>query len=115
MPQLFYRQPRCERTSTLALDPQPYCFHETTDETVDYFTRHLYSGTAAEALARLAHIPISEAHVALRRHVGVVFDIYHQAVEFENIAESLQKMVDDGIPIFKLQEGAALHLPKVNT
>ena len=104
---------RSGRTVTLALEPEPYCFLETTDETVDYFTRHLYSGAAAEALARLAHIPISEAHVALRRHVGVVFDICHQAVEFENIAESLQKLVDAGIPIFKLQEAAALHMPQV--
>jgi len=104
---------RSGRTVTLALEPEPYCFLETTDETVDYFTRHLYSGAAAEALARLAHIPISEAHVALRRHVGVVFDICHQAVEFENIPESLQKLVDAGIPIFKLQEAAALHMPEV--
>ena len=104
---------RSGRTVTLALEPEPYCFLETTDETVDYFTRHLYSGAAAEALARFAHIPISEAHIALRRHVGVVFDICHQAVEFENITESLQKLVDAGIPIFKLQEAAALHMPQV--
>ncbi|MGP0090952.1 MAG: metabolite traffic protein EboE [Xanthobacteraceae bacterium] len=101
------------RTVTLALEPEPYCFLETTDETVDYFTKHLYSGAAAERLAKLAGIPISEAHVALRRHVGVVFDICHQAVEYENITEMLQKLVDAGIPIFKLQEAAALHMPQV--
>jgi sugar phosphate isomerase/epimerase len=100
-------------TVTLALEPEPYCFLETTDETIDYFTHHLYSGAAAETLAKLAHIPISEAHVALRRHVGVVFDICHQAVEFEDIAASLQKLVDAGIPIFKLQEAAALWMPQV--
>jgi hypothetical protein len=53
--------------------------------------------------------------VALRRHVGVVFDICHQAVEYENISESLQKLVNAGIPIFKLQEAAAVHIPEVNT
>ena len=99
--------------SQLALEPEPYCFLETTDETVDYFTHHLYSGAAAEKLAKLAHIPISEAHGALRRHLGVVFDICHQAVEYEDIAASLQKLVDAGIPIFKLQEAAALHIPEV--
>jgi hypothetical protein len=104
---------RTGRTVTLALEPEPYCFLETTDETVEYFTKHLYSGAAAETLAKLAQIPISEAHVALRRHVGIVFDICHQAVEYENIAECLQKLVDAGIPIFKLQEAAALHVPNV--
>ena len=101
------------RTVTLALEPEPYCFLETTDETIAYFTTHLYSGAAAESLARLAHIPVAEAHGALRRHLGVVFDICHQAVEYENIAENLQKLVDAGIPIFKLQEAAALHMPQV--
>jgi sugar phosphate isomerase/epimerase len=101
------------RTVTLALEPEPYCFLETTDETIAYFTGRLYSGAAAESLARLARIPVAEAHGALRRHLGVVFDICHQAVEYENIAENLQKLVDAGIPIFKLQEAAALHMPQV--
>src|SRR6266403_1274991 len=58
-------------------------------EVVDYFTNHLYSGAAATRLAKLARIPISEAHVALRRHVGTVFDICHQAVEYETSSASL--------------------------
>ncbi len=66
-----------------------------------------------EKLAKLAHLPISEANEALRRHLGIVYDICHQAVEYENIGESLQKLVDAGIPIFKLQEAAALHIPQV--
>ncbi len=104
---------RTGRIVTLALEPEPYCFLETTDETVAYFKDHLYTGASAAALAKLAGIPISEAHVALRRHVGVVFDICHQAVVYENIAESLQKLVDAGIPIFKLQEAAAMRVPEV--
>jgi hypothetical protein len=104
---------RTGRVVTLALEPEPYCFLETTDETVDYFKNHLYSGASAAALAKLAGIPISEAHIALRRHVGTVFDICHQAVVYENIAESLQKLVDAGIPIFKLQEAAAMRVPEV--
>jgi hypothetical protein len=59
---------------------EPFCFLETTDEAVAYFTDHLYSGASAARLAKLARIPISEAHIALRRHLGVVFDICHQAV-----------------------------------
>jgi hypothetical protein len=110
---LIALQARTGRTVQLALEPEPYCFLETTDETIDYFTHHLYSGAAVEKLAKLAHIPISEANEALRRHLGIVYDICHQAVEYENISESLQKLVDAGIPIFKLQEAAALHIPEV--
>jgi hypothetical protein len=110
---LIALQARTGRTVQLALEPEPYCFLETTDETIDYFTHHLYSGAAVEKLAKLAHLPISEANEALRRHLGIVYDICHQAVEYENISESLQKLVDAGIPIFKLQEAAALHIPEV--
>ena len=104
---------RTGRTVTLAIEPEPHCFLETTDETVAYFTGHLYSGAAAARLAKLAAIPIAEAHGALRRHIGIVFDIGHQAVGFEDIPVSLQKLVDAGIPIFKLQEVAAMHIPQV--
>ncbi len=104
---------RTGRTVTLAIEPEPYCFLETTDETVAYFEEHLYSGTAALAVAKAARIPVSEAHVALRRHLGIVFDICHQAVEYEDIATSLQALVEAGIPILKLQEAAALDVPVV--
>jgi hypothetical protein len=104
---------RTGRTVTIGIEPEPYCFLETTAETVSYFEEHLYSGEAAATLARLAGIPISEAHSALRRHIGIVFDICHQAVEYEGIDESLRSLVAAGVPIFKLQEAAALHVPTV--
>jgi sugar phosphate isomerase/epimerase len=100
-------------TVTLGLEPEPYCFLETTDETVEYFTKHLYTGASAEKLAKLAGLPIAEAIAALRRHIGIVYDICHLAVEYEDITQSLQKLVDAGVPIVKLQEAAALHIPEV--
>jgi sugar phosphate isomerase/epimerase len=100
-------------TVQLALEPEPFCFLETTDEAIKYFNNQLYSGAAVEKLAKLGHMPISEANEALRRHLGIVYDICHQAVEYEDIGASLQKLVDAGVPIFKLQEAAALHIPEV--
>ena len=110
---LVQLEARTGRTVTLAIEPEPHCFLETTDETVAYFTGHLYTGAAAGRLAKLAAIPLSEAHVALRRHIGIVFDIGHQAVGFEHIPTSLQTLTDASVPIFKLQEVAAMHIPEV--
>ena len=104
---------RTGRTVTLALEPEPFCFLETTDETVELFHRPPLFGRGSRHACGSSRLPIAEAHVALRKHLGIVFDICHQAVEYENIAESLQKLVDAGIPIFKLQEAAALHVPQV--
>ncbi len=104
---------RTGRTVTLALEPEPLCFLETTEETVEYFTEHLYSGEAAEALGALAGLPAAEAHGALRRHVGIVYDACHQAVEYEDMATSLAWLRDAGIPIFKLQQASAMRVPSV--
>ena len=104
---------RTGKTVTLALEPEPHCFLETTDEAIDYFTNHLYADAGAETLAKAAGLSASQAAAALRKHLGIVFDICHQAVEYENISDSLQKLVDAGVPIFKLQEAAALQVPEV--
>ncbi len=98
----------------LAIEPEPYCFLATTAETVDYFNEHLFTGAAAATVAKLSGMALSEAHGALRRHLGVVFDICHQAVEFEHIPTSLALLAAAGIPVFKLQEAAALWIPDVN-
>ena len=110
---LIALEARTGRTVTLGIEPEPYCFLETTDETVAYFQERLYSAAAAAELSKLAEVPVSEAHAALRRYVGVVFDICHQAVEYEDMGVSLQKLVDAGIPILKLQEASAVHVPEV--
>src|SRR5262249_13253478 len=49
----------------------------------------------------------------VRRHLGVVFDICHQSVQYEDIAESLRLLSDSGVPIFKLQAASALRVPRV--
>lgn len=98
---------------TLGLEPEPRCYLETTDETITYFQQHLYTGKAAARLATLAHISMDTALAALRRHLGVTFDIGHQAVGFEDIPASLQKLVDAGIPIVKLQEAASMYIGEV--
>ncbi len=99
---------------TLGLEPEPRCHLETTDETIAYFREHLYTGKAAARLSKLANIPMDTAIAALRRHLGVVFDIGHQAVGFEDIPVSLQKLVDAGIPIVKLQEAASMFIGEVS-
>jgi len=104
---------RSGRTVTLALEPEPFCFMEVTAEAVDYFTHHLYADKSAEALAKETGLSVAKAHAALRAHLGLVYDICHQAVEFEDISASLASLVAAGIPIFKLQEAAALRVPVV--
>ena len=97
----------------LGLEPEPRCYLETTDETVTYFKDRLFSGKTAQRLAKMAGINEADAAQAMRDYVGVVFDIGHQSVGFEDIPTSLQKLVDNGIKITKLQEAASMSMPHV--
>ncbi len=101
------------RRIKVALEPEPFCFLETTDETVAYFQEHIYSPEGSATLAALTGLPLSEIHGLVRRHLGVVFDICHQSVEFEDIPASLALLGSAGIPIYKLQAAAALWVPEV--
>ena len=104
---------RTGTTVTLAIEPEPHCFLETTEETVRYFEQWLYAAEPVSAFARLADLPLSEAHAALRRHVGVVYDVCHQAVEYEEPRDALGRLLDAGIPVLKLQLAAALRVSAV--
>ena len=97
----------------LALEPEPYCFLETTAEAVDYFTNHLYAAPAVTSLAAQTGLSERNAQAALQDHLGMVYDICHQAVEYEDIGASLRTLASAGIPVFKLQEAAALRVPEV--
>lgn len=101
------------RRVKLALEPEPSCFLETTDETVRYFQEHVWSPDGIRRLIRLTGLPASEVVGLVRRHLGVVFDICHQSVQFEDIAASLRLLRDSGVPIFKFQAASALRVPVV--
>jgi hypothetical protein len=104
---------RTGRRVKLALEPEPYCYLETTEETIEYFRRHVWSPQAIQTLSTLTGLPVSEAVGRVRRHLGVVFDICHQSVQFEDIGASLRLLRDAGVPIYKFQAAAALWVPEV--
>jgi hypothetical protein len=104
---------RTGRRVKLALEPEPFCFLETTSETIDYFNQHVYSSSATDHLVTALGLAASEVHSVVRRYLGVVFDICHQSVEYEDIAQSLADLRAAGIPVFKLQAAAALWVPTV--
>jgi hypothetical protein len=98
------------RTVALALEPEPHCFLETIEETVTFFQEHLFSSPAAARLRALTGLGADEAETALRRHLGVCYDVCHAAVEFEDAAGSIAALSAAGIPVHKLQLSAALRL-----
>jgi len=105
---------RTGRAVKLALEPEPACFLELTSETIDYFTNHLYATAAVKDLSGKTGLSISQAEQAIRKHLGVVYDLCHQAVEFENVTESMKGLAAAGIPIIKFQIASGLRIPVVS-
>jgi hypothetical protein len=110
---LIELEKRTGKVVTLGLEPEPRCYLETTDETVEYFTTRLFSPRVAQRLAKASGIHEADAAAAMKKFTGVVFDIGHQSVGYEDIPASLQKLVDNGVQIVKLQEAAAVYMPNV--
>jgi sugar phosphate isomerase/epimerase len=106
-------QRRTGREIVLALEPEPCCFLETIDETVAFFRDHLHGDASAATVAQASGLSLAQAGDALRRHVGVCYDICHGAVEFEDPDDAFARFSAAGIRIAKLQLSSALRLPAV--
>lgn len=83
----------------LAIEPEPLCELETTPETITFFER-------------LRNKAIEGQYEAIvERHIGVCYDVCHQSVEFENVAESIKSLVAANIRINKVHVTCAIELP----
>ena len=78
----------------LCLEMEPGCVLESTDQLIHFFKHDLQ------------HVDSQ----LIDDHLGVCFDICHQAVMFEDIEQSLEKIHQAGITIGKIQVSSALEL-----
>ncbi|MGG1948748.1 metabolite traffic protein EboE [Trinickia sp. NRRL B-1857] len=81
-----------ERNGTLiclAIEPEPHCVLETTDQAIEFFARMAFPSSLSE-------------------HIGLCFDCCHQAVEFEEPAVCLARLANAGIRVAKVQVSSAL-------
>jgi len=92
---LFVEQGKCIR---LAIEPEPLCLLETTQETLEFF-EELFSRAADANLLEQA-----------QRYLGVCYDVCHQSVEFEDVAQSIADLDNNGVRINKVHITCAIEL-----
>jgi sugar phosphate isomerase/epimerase len=100
----------------LDIEPEPDGLVENTAEFLSFFEERLLRDGAA-LLAKTTGLTRSAAEDALRRHIGVCFDLCHFAVEYEDPASSLEQFTRAGVRIGRAQISSALKvaLPKDRT
>lgn len=84
------------RVVRLAIEPEPFCLLETTAEAIAFFER----------LWRVA----GDTEALVRRHIGLCYDVCHQAVVFEDITQSVRELDRAGVRINKVQISCAIQL-----
>ncbi len=91
---------RCIR---LAIEPEPLCVLETTPETLEFFAKLRERADDQHVLT------------AVQEHLGVCYDVCHQAVEFEDVAASIHALQAAEIRINKVHLSCAIEARNVTT
>lgn len=86
------------RAIRLCLEMEPECVLESSAQVLQLF------GAELPEAARAAGVP----HAAIEHHLGLCFDVCHQAVMFEDPAASLAAFRNAGIAVGKIQISSAL-------
>ncbi|GAB4153905.1 MAG: metabolite traffic protein EboE [Planctomycetaceae bacterium] len=88
------------RTIRLAIEPEPFCLLETTEETIRFF--HRLRNRAAD----------SDLLDEVENFLGVCYDVCHQSVEFEDVAQSIQQLAAENIHINKVHITCAIQVDR---
>lgn len=92
----------------LAIEPEPYCFLETTEEVIQFFQSYLISSSGRNYFSSLAGVQAADAEEIILRHLGICFDVCHLAVQFEDPVESIPQLQGAGIQIQRVQLSSAV-------
>ncbi len=99
---------RIGREVVVALEPEPDCYVETTQQTIDFLRGPLREYGAEHLCGQRVGCSRSDAERLLARHIGLCLDTAHAAVEFEDPASALAACESAGVRIAKIQLSAAL-------
>ena len=98
--QLAELKVRTGRSIRVCLEMEPGCILESTTEAVELFEGLLPAAAARDGISI----------DCIRAHLGICFDVCHQAVMFEDVYRSLATLHDAGIVVGKIQISSALEV-----
>jgi sugar phosphate isomerase/epimerase len=108
---LVLTERRTGKRIALALEPEPCCFLETTDESLAFFEAELLKPESLDLLAGAIGDNRHGAEIMLRRHLGICYDVCHGSVEYEDPVAALDRLLAAGISVPKVQLSAAMRIP----
>ncbi|MET0339500.1 MAG: metabolite traffic protein EboE [Polyangiales bacterium] len=98
----------------LAIEPEPACHLETTEEALRFVQQVLLGNEGVERFAQRTGLAARDAEDALRRHLGLCLDTCHAAVAFEEPRATVRAIEAAGVRIAKVQATTGLHAEPVD-
>jgi sugar phosphate isomerase/epimerase len=98
---LVYLKERTGKTIRLALEPEPGCLLERTDDALRFFKKLWMHATNTSS---------ADDPLGAEDHLGVCFDVCHAAVMHEDPAAAIRKLAAVNVRIVKVQLSSALEL-----
>jgi sugar phosphate isomerase/epimerase len=86
-------------TIRVGLEPEPCCWLDTTASAIEFFTDRLWPAARERGCLD-----------AVRTHIGLCFDVCHQAVAFEDVAHSVAALDEAGVRLNKIHITCAIEL-----
>lgn len=108
--QLIHLRKESGKLLTLAIEPEPCCYIETTAEAIAFFRDFLCAPDLLDELAAALGVSRAEARSAVYEHVGLCYDACHMAIEYEEVGRALSDIAAADIKICKFQISSALRL-----
>lgn len=94
----------------LCLEPEPGCYIETIDETIEFFTKYLFSEKSKKSLQKQIGETTTFCHEYIKSHIGICYDTCHMAIEYENASKALSQLKKHQIAIGKVQISSAIRI-----
>jgi len=103
----LYSLSKQNKDISIALEPEPACYPETIDETIEAFSQ-VFTEENIREFAKKNDLSAERAEAFMREHLGICYDTCHMAVEFETPDDALSRLNTARIKIQKIQLSSAL-------
>lgn len=98
----------------LALEPEPGCYLETSEDVISFFADYLLSENDRDwMISSLSGAPPPSPELLLQ-YLGICLDTCHASVMYEKPKDVVKILTEKGIGIFKTQLTAALSVEKID-
>lgn len=107
---LYVLQQRSGKNIMTCLEPEPGCYIETIDETVNFFREFVFCQQNVREFSANTGLSIAASTAFIKNHLGICYDTCHMAIEYEEAQSALKQLQQNEIRVGKVQISSAIKI-----